>query len=193
MEVTAGNLTALFTGFDIIFQRGFQKPPSYYEKIATVVRSTSRQTTYPWLGRTTKFREWLGDRVVQALETHTYTIVNKDFEDTISISRNDIEDDTYGVYEPVIEQLGWDTKVHPDSLLFTMLKNSVNSPPSVVAFDGQPFSPRRIRWGRWAPVATAVTARHRISILQGADPSGFLSMRRERFDHLFSSCGGNMQ
>jgi phage major head subunit gpT-like protein len=139
MEITAGNLTALFTGFDIIFERGFQKPPSYYERIATVVRSTSRQTTYPWLGRTTKFREWLGDRVVQALETHTYTIVNKDFEDTISISRNDIEDDTYGVYEPVIEQLGWDTKVHPDSLLFTMLKNSVNNPPAVAAFDGQPF------------------------------------------------------
>jgi phage major head subunit gpT-like protein len=139
MEITAGNLSALFTGFNIIFQRGFEKPPSYYEKIATVVRSTSRQTTYPWLGRTTKFREWLGDRVVQALETHTYTIVNKDFEDTISISRNDIEDDTYGVYEPVIEQLGWDTKVHPDSLLFTMVKNAVNAPASVLSFDGQPF------------------------------------------------------
>src|SRR5271168_3590913 len=139
MEITAGNLAALFTGFDVIFQRGFQKPPSYYEKISTVVRSTLRQTTYPWLGRPTKFREWLGDRVVQALETHTYAIANKDFEDTISISRNDIEDDTYGVYEPVIEQLGWDTKVHPDSLLFTMVKNAVNSPSSVLSFDGQPY------------------------------------------------------
>ncbi|HZP45351.1 MAG TPA: Mu-like prophage major head subunit gpT family protein [Candidatus Binataceae bacterium] len=139
MEITAASLTALFTGFDVIFQRGFEKPPSYYEKIATVVRSTSRQTTYPWLGRTTKFREWLGSRVVQALETHAYTIVNKNFEDTISIDRNDIEDDNYGVYEPVIEQLGWDTKVHPDVLLFTMIKNAVNTPGSVLSYDGQPF------------------------------------------------------
>jgi phage major head subunit gpT-like protein len=139
MEITTANLTALFTGFDVIFQRGFDKPPSYYEKIATVVRSASRQTTYPWLGRTTKFREWLGERVIQALEAHSYTIVNKDFEDTISISRNDIEDDSYGVYEPVIEQLGWDTKVHPDSLLFSMIKNAVTTPASVVGFDGQPF------------------------------------------------------
>jgi phage major head subunit gpT-like protein len=139
MEITTANLTALFTGFDVIFQRGFDKPPSYYEKIATVVRSASRQTTYPWLGRTTKFREWLGERVIQALEAHSYTIVNKDFEDTISISRNDIEDDNYGVYEPVIEQLGWDTKVHPDSLLFSMIKNAVTTPSSVVGFDGQPF------------------------------------------------------
>ena len=139
MEITAANLTALFTGFDVIFQRGFEKPPSYYEKISTVVRSTSRQTTYPWLGRTTKFREWLGDRVVQALEAHSYTIVNKNFEDTISIDRNDIEDDNYGVYEPVIEQLGWDTKVHPDSLLFSTIKNAVNTPSCVLAYDGLPF------------------------------------------------------
>jgi phage major head subunit gpT-like protein len=139
MEITAANLTALFTGFDVIFQRGFERPPSYYEQIATVVRSTSRQTVYPWLGRTTHFREWLGDRVVQALETHSYTIVNKDFEDTISINRNDIEDDNYGVYEPVIEQLGWDAKVHPDVLLFTMIKSAVTTPSSVLAYDNLPF------------------------------------------------------
>jgi phage major head subunit gpT-like protein len=139
MEITAASLTALFTGFDVIFQRGFDKPPSYYEEIASVVRSTARQTTYPWLGRTTKFREWLGDRVVQALEAHTYTIVNKNFEDTVGIDRNDIEDDNYGVYEPVIEQLGWDTKVHPDSLLFSMIKSAVTTPASVTCYDGQPF------------------------------------------------------
>ncbi len=139
MEISQASLTALFTGFDVIFQRGFEKPPSYYEQIASVVRSTSRQTTYPWLGRTTRFREWLGDRVVQALEAHSYTIANKNFEDTVAIDRNDLEDDNYGVYEPVIEQLGWDTKVHPDMLLFQMLKEAVDTPSSVACYDGQPF------------------------------------------------------
>jgi phage major head subunit gpT-like protein len=139
MEISAANLTALFTGFDVVFQRGFEKPPSYYESICTIVRSTSRQTTYPWLGRTTRFREWLGDRVIQALESHSYTIVNKNFEDTVSIDRNDVEDDTYGVYEPIIEQLGWDTKIHPDMLLFQMIKNAVADPTSVAGYDGQPF------------------------------------------------------
>src|SRR5208283_3985750 len=124
MEISAANLTSLFTGFDVVFQRGFEKPPSYYEQITSVVRSASRQTTYPWLGRTTTFREWLGDRVIQALETHEYTIVN----------RNYIEDDTYGAYEPIIEQLGWDTKVHPDMLLFAMIKNAVATPSAVVGF-----------------------------------------------------------
>jgi phage major head subunit gpT-like protein len=139
MEISQANLVSLFTGFDVVFQRGFEKPPSYYEQIATIVRSTSRQTTYPWLGRTTTFREWLGDRVLQALEAHTYTIVNRNFEDTVGIDRNDIEDDNYGVYEPIIEQLGWDTKVHPDMLLFQMIKQAVTSPSVVVGYDGQPY------------------------------------------------------
>ena len=139
MEISAANLTALFTGFDVIFQRGFEKPPSYYDKIASVTRSSTRQTVYPWLGRTTQFREWLGDRTLQALEAHEYTIVNKAWEDTVEIDRNDIEDDQFGVYEPIIEQLGWDTKVHPDMLLFSMLKNAVNTPSDVICYDGQPF------------------------------------------------------
>src|SRR5579872_6014386 len=139
MELSAQNLSALFTGFDVVFQRGFDKPPSYYESICSIVRSSSRVSTYPWLGRTTKFREWLGDRVIQALEAHSYTIANRNFEDTISIDCNDIEDDTYGVYEPIIEQLGWDTKVHPDMLLFSTIKAAVNTPSSVLGYDGQAF------------------------------------------------------
>ena len=39
MEVSAQNLSALFTGFDVVFQRGFEKPPSYYESICSIVRS----------------------------------------------------------------------------------------------------------------------------------------------------------
>jgi phage major head subunit gpT-like protein len=57
----------------------------------------------------------------------------------VAIDRNDIEDDTYGAYEPIIEQLGWDTKVHPDMLLFAMVKDAVANPGNVVGFDGVPF------------------------------------------------------
>jgi phage major head subunit gpT-like protein len=122
MEISANNLTTLFTGFDTIFQKGFEMAPSYYEKICSVVPSSSSQTLYPWLGRTTGFREWVGDRVMQALEAHAYTIVNKTFEDTVGIERERIEDDQYGVYTPVIEQLGWDARTHPDQLIFGMMK-----------------------------------------------------------------------
>lgn len=122
MEISSTNLTTLFTGFDTIFQKGFEMAPSYYESFTTVVPSSTSATLYPWLGRTTGFREWVGDRVMQALEAHGYTIINKTFEDTVAIERERIEDDQYGVYTPVIEQLGWDAKTHPDQLIFGMMK-----------------------------------------------------------------------
>jgi phage major head subunit gpT-like protein len=132
MEISANNLTTLFTGFDTIFQRGFEMAPSYYEKICSIVPSSTSQTIYPWLGRTTGFREWVGDRVLQALEAHAYTIVNKTFEDTVGIERERIEDDQYGVYAPVIEQLGWDAKTHPDQLIFGMMKAAVTGAPATI-------------------------------------------------------------
>ncbi len=180
MEVSPQNLSALFTGFDVVFQRGFEKPPSYYESICSIVRSSSRVSTYPWLGRTTKFREWLGDRVIQALEAHSYTIANRNFEDTVSIDRNDIEDDTYGVYEPIIEQLGWDTKVHPDMLLFQMIKQ--------LGHDS--FECRRLRWaallfgdssGRSAGTCGCGLDCRRTSIAPARARTGSSSMLRVRF------------
>src|SRR5579871_5193034 len=131
MEITTQNLTSLFTGFELA--------PTYYEKICSVVPSSSRQNLYPWLGRTTKFREWLGPRVLQQLETHGYTLINKNFENTVSVDRNDIEDDTYGVYTPLFEQLAWDAKTHPDMLVFGMLKLASTTPSEVKGYDGAAF------------------------------------------------------
>ncbi len=132
MEVSAQNLTTLFTGFDMIFQKGFEAAPSYYDKICSIVPSSTSQTIYPWLGRTTGFREWVGDRIMQTLEAHTYTIVNKTFEDTISLERERIEDDQYGVYAPAVELLGWDAKTHPDQLVFGMMKAAITGAPVTI-------------------------------------------------------------
>ena len=70
--------------------------------------------------------------MLQALEAHAYTIVNKTFEDTVGIERERIEDDQYGVYAPVIEQLGWDAKTHPDQLIFGMMKAAVTGSPVTI-------------------------------------------------------------
>ena len=43
-------------------------------------------------------REWIGDREIQNLSASDYTIKNKDYELTVGVDRNDIEDDTLGIY-----------------------------------------------------------------------------------------------
>lgn len=139
MEITQGNLAAMFTGFDMIFQRAFDSYPSYYESISSVQRSGTRQTVYPWFKRTPQIREWLGDRALQALEATAYTIVNKDWEATIEIDRNDVQDDTYDLYGPGIAELGRLVKIHPDQLIFPLIKLAVTTPADVLGYDGQPF------------------------------------------------------
>lgn len=48
---------------------------------------------YAWLGDIPGMREWIGDREVQNLTASDYTIKNKDFELTVGVDRNAIEDD----------------------------------------------------------------------------------------------------
>lgn len=128
MLLTTTNLTKLYTGFKSTFANAFAAAPTDWEKVAMEVPSATEQETYGWLGSTTRFREWLGERVIQNLKTHDYTIKNKDFENTVGVERGKIQDDTYGVYQPFVGQLGQDAKTHPDELVFAMLKQGFSTP-----------------------------------------------------------------
>lgn len=135
MLINRAGLSALFTGFRTIFQNAFAASDSQFEKVAMVVPSSTSKETYAWLGQTTRFREWLGDRLIQNLGTHDYTIKNRSFENTVGVDRDDIEDDTIGIYSPLLASLGADAKTHPDELIFALLAAGFDSP----CFDGQYF------------------------------------------------------
>lgn len=135
MIINQQSLQALFTGFRLVFQQAFEGAPADHEKIAMVVKSTAKLETYPWLGNTTGFREWLGDRVIQNLKLHSFTIKNLSFENTVGVDRDDIEDDAVGAYTPLFAQLGQDAKVHPSLLTYGLLLNGFTGR----CYDGQPF------------------------------------------------------
>jgi phage major head subunit gpT-like protein len=135
MELNKQNLEYLATGFSTIFQKGLEAAPSMYGRIAMTVPSTGAEEQYGWLGSSTQFTEWLGDRTIQNLKLHDFKIKNKDYENTIGIHANSIADDKYGLYNPMIEQLGRDTAEHPDLLSFGLLKQG----NSQICYDGQFF------------------------------------------------------
>jgi phage major head subunit gpT-like protein len=135
MLINAGNLSLLFEGFNTSFNNGFGEAPSNFDAIAMTIPSSARETTYGWLGQVPSIREWLGDRVVKNLALHSYKILNKDFESTIAVSRNDIEDDQYGVLGPLFQDMGRTCKVHPDQLVFALLAAGFATP----CYDGANF------------------------------------------------------
>lgn len=135
MIINRQNLAFLTTGFKAIFQGAFDTAPSVWNRLAMEVTSTGKQEIYGWLGANTRFREWIGDRQVQNFSTHDWTIKNKLFENTIGVYREDIEDDSYGLYQPLFSQLGVDAKTHADELVFALLKNGFTG----LCYDGQYF------------------------------------------------------
>lgn len=135
MIINQGNLNILRTAFSAAFQGAFDEAPIVWDQIATTVPSSTSDNVYAWLGQNTRFREWIGDRVIQNLKVHDYRIKNKPFENTVSVRRDDIEDDQYGVYTPMMAQMGQDAKEHPDELLFDLVKRGFETP----CYDGQYF------------------------------------------------------
>lgn len=135
MDINNANLKLLYTAFNGAFKAGLGQAASQYGQIATVVPSTTGSEEYGWLGQLPGLREWLGDRVVHAIGNHGYTIKNKPFELTVGVPRTAIEDDQYGVYTPLMTEMGRAADAHPDQLVFSLLKDG----RTALCYDGQPF------------------------------------------------------
>lgn len=135
MLITASNLNNLFTGFKTNFNKGFQGAPSTYPKIAMDVPSGSAEEKYAWLGTLPALRKWVGPRIVHSLQVHGYTVENVPFEVTISVSQDDIEDDKVGVFAPLFENMGYESRRHPDELVYALLSSGFDAP----CYDGKPF------------------------------------------------------
>ncbi|MFQ2264024.1 Mu-like prophage major head subunit gpT family protein [Aeromonas dhakensis] len=133
--VTPALLQALFTGFKKNFEDAKSEALTQYTKIATVIKSTTKSNTYGWLGKFPTLRKWIGDRVIESMKAHSYQIVNEDFEATVGVDRNDIEDDELGIYAPLFAEMGRSAGVHPDELCFGLLGAGFTSP----CYDGQYF------------------------------------------------------
>lgn len=135
MIVNEASIQSIFKGFKTLFNEAFAGAKPLYEKIATVVPSTAKSEEYGWLGAFPRLRKWVGDRVINSLAAHGYTIKNESWEATVEVDRDDIEDDAYGVYTPMIKELGRSAATHPDEIVFGLLGKGFTE----TCYDGQYF------------------------------------------------------
>ena len=135
MILNAQNIRNLFVGYKAAFNLGFREAPTDWNKVATEVPSVTAENHYAWLGQMPALREWAGDRQIKQMASHDYRIKNKKFESTVAVGRDAIDDDTYGVYTPLMQEMGYGASTHPDELVFALLKDAENE----LCYDGQPF------------------------------------------------------
>ena len=75
------------------FMKEFERKEAEWEKIAIRINSTKDTENYAWLGSVGDLHEWKDERIPEALYEHSYSIKNLDWEASIAISRNAIEDE----------------------------------------------------------------------------------------------------
>ncbi|MFZ4537823.1 Mu-like prophage major head subunit gpT family protein [Propionivibrio sp.] len=135
MIVNKDTLSSLFISLKTTFNNAFSTAESQWQKIAMKVPSSTGQNDYLWLSKFPKMKKWIGDKNVKALEAAKYTIVNDDWEATVEVDRNDIDDDNLGIYGPQAQMAGESAKQLPDEIVADLVNNSFVAK----GFDGQYF------------------------------------------------------
>ncbi len=133
--VTSDFLSAIVTNFRAIFKDAYAGEKPAFEPLVLRVTSDSDRESYNWLGALPSPSEWKDERVVQGLRSDTYEILNLNFELTLGVDRNTLEDDKYGMIAPRVRQMARRVANHPNKLVFQLLNAGV----SVKTYDGVEF------------------------------------------------------
>ena len=135
MNITGNALQALYTAVKLNFNQGRGSYTARWSQIATLVNSTTATESYAWLGEFSRLKKWVGERVVEKMKVHDYSIKNEKYEATEGIEAEYIEDDTYGVLMPKFADMGYAAATHPDELTFALLAAGFETR----CYDGQNF------------------------------------------------------
>jgi phage major head subunit gpT-like protein len=146
--ITAALMADLFKNYNVKFTEGMQRgrevvsgvDPKYFltlKDLALSIPSTTGTEVHAWLQQIPGFREWADDRQKKAIANQGMSVVNRDWEDTISVSRNDIEDDRYGIYGPLFSLMG--AEAADDAIWLDMCIEALEGGSAEKWIDGLPF------------------------------------------------------
>ena len=135
MLINKESVGNLFISLKTTFNNAFGAAPSTWKKIAMLVPSTTGQNDYAWLSKFPRMRKWIGEKTIKALEAFKYTVKNDDWEATVEVDRNDIEDDNLGIYGPQAQMAGESAAQLPDEIVYDLVNGGFVNP----CYDGQYF------------------------------------------------------
>ena len=135
MIINAEGLARLYTAFTAVFNAAFQETQTWFERAAMTVPASTLIMDYKFLLDFPMVREWLGDRQISSLEPKAYQVETKDWEATIEVDRNDIEDEQLGFYNPIVAALAQEARKHPEKLIADLMSAGFTT----ACYDGQYF------------------------------------------------------
>jgi phage major head subunit gpT-like protein len=135
MIIDQNKLANMYITFNALFNEALQATQPWWERVAMLVRASTRIVDYKWLKNFPGIQEWIGDRQIQSLEAEAFQIEAKKYEGTVEVEEDDIEDDTLGIYSPLVSELGRAAKKHPDRLIGALIAAGLTA----TIWDGKHF------------------------------------------------------
>lgn len=154
MSLDTARAVAVLRGLTGKLMIGFKAGNPFFPTVCMRAGSQGSDEQYGMLGAVPQMREWLGERKVKTLRAAHMTVVNKHFEATIGVLKNDLNDDRMGLYDTLAEDIGQRAKTHPDTLLFELIRNGGSLP----CFDGQYFFDTDHAFGASGAQSNAITS-----------------------------------
>jgi phage major head subunit gpT-like protein len=140
-EIVPGLVDALFVNFRGDFQEALVTAPVWSPRLFTKIESTSRENRYYWVDKIPRLRRWVGPRIFNSLSARAYALPNEDWEDSVKMDRNVIDDDgAIGFLRNGVRMLGVAAARWADDMLVDIMQNGNSASNSrYLCYDGQPF------------------------------------------------------
>lgn len=135
MQITPQSLRDLRVALNMLFTGARAKTPSVYQDFASRTTASTKTVSFPSHAATRRLRRWDGERKVINGKAYDYRVTAEKFELTMGIPVEEIEDDNIGAYNHLVMDMGEQTGLLPDDLVFEALLAG----ESELAFDGKAF------------------------------------------------------
>lgn len=131
------NILLLEKGLRADFLKSFNNGENPQEIMPMIMetKSSAASEKYGWLGESPQMEEWLDERQLRGLKDFDYTIANRDYEATLKVSKNVMDDDQLGAVKVRIADLASVARNHPRKLFF----NQLIVGEVELGYDGLPF------------------------------------------------------
>lgn len=130
MIVSTDLTKLLLAGMKTNFMKELKETPVIHTAISTMMNSTKDKETYPWLGENPEVSEWLDERQERALAEHEFEIVNRSWENTLSVDRDTLEDERLSSLNSV-------NSVNPITGFFYKILEMLMAIPSQALYEGK--------------------------------------------------------
>lgn len=145
MDINRTNMQALYTGYNTVFRDAFQAYlDTTYTKFVGEINAGTSQIDMPMLEQLSGMREWIGPREIKNLATKKLSIVPRTWEDTVGVKREDIEDDQFGLYNPLFQTLAMNGANLPNDITNELLAGAA----SATWLDGAAFFGPARKYGK---------------------------------------------